>query len=210
MNLSKFEKKIFRFYFFLGSFLLHVMFILFLECDDADIMADANGHISFHSIHDPNISLLHNRTIARKMNGEDMNGVCYMSRPMEFGENVYIHITETYAKWSSSMDFGLTNTNPANITNERKADTDEPFNYLPDYNVVLCLCLNKDATLSFSINDIVQPARRLKHVSVSLPVWLVLDLYGKTMAIKISNKKIKTEPYNSFFREYSYNLNGFN
>lgn len=173
-------------------------------------MADANGHIAFHSIHGPNISLLHNRTIARKMNGEDKNGVCYMSRPMEFGENVYIHITETFAKWSSSMDFGLTNTNPATTTNVRRPDTNEPFNYLPDYNDVLCLCLNKDATLSFSINDIMQPARRLKHVSVSLPVWLVLDLYGKTMAIKISNKKIKTKPFNSYFREYSYEPNGFN
>lgn len=176
---------------------------MFLECDDDDNMAGANGYIGFHSNHDPNISLLHNRTIARKMNGEDRNGVCYMSRPMEFGENVYIHITETYAKWSSSMDFGLTNIDPSTISGKLTRDVDEPFNYLPDYNDVLCLCLNRNSTLSFSINDIEQPDRRLKHVSVSSPVWLVLDLYGKTMAIKISNKKIKAKPYNSFFREYS-------
>ena len=165
-------------------------------------MEDASGNLGFHSKHGPNISLLHNNTIARKMNGEDINGVCYMNRPMTFGENVYIHITETYAKWSSSMDFGLTNVDPASMT-KRLTLVDEPFNYLPDYNDVLCLCLNRNATLSFSINDIKQPDRRLKHVSVSSPVWLVLDLYGKTIAIKISNKKIKEKPYNSFFREYS-------
>lgn len=110
------------------------------------------------------------------------------------------------------MDFGLTNKNPSNIDfrqdqsikEVRKTETDEPFNYLPDFNDVLCFKLNSNATLSFSVNGIIKRTLSLKYVSINNPVWLCFDLYGKTRAIEISNKKPKKKPFDSYAREYSF------
>lgn len=131
---------------------------------------------------------------------------------MQIGEKIYLRVAETHAKWSSSMDFGLTNKSPSrklfhkkkSITKVRNVETNEPFNYLPDFNDVLCFTLNSDATLSYSVNDIIQRTLYLVHVSINDPVWLCFDLFGKTRAIEISNKKPKTTPNNSFAREYSF------
>lgn len=188
--------------------------VFFSECDTGKVIGYTN--IGFHNVHDKNISLLHDNTIARKINGEDRNGICFMDRPMRLGEKIYIRIAEIHPKWSSSMDFGLTSTNPNNISfserdclwSHRKTITDREFNYLPDYNDVLCISLKENTgifssslVLSFSINEIRQPDQ---DVSISRPIWLVFDLYGKTRAIEISSDQIKTKPYNSFFREYRY------
>lgn len=72
-----------------------------------------------------------------------------------------------------------------------KKNIDVGFDILPDFNDVLCFTLNRNNTLSFSINDIEQPARNLKYVSVNNPVWLSFDLWGRTRAIEISSKKKK-------------------
>lgn len=168
--------------------------------------------IEFHKVHDSNIVLLHNATIARKKNGEDINGVCFTNRPIKIGERIYIRVAETHPKWSSSMDFGLTNTNPSNINvspireimNIRCVNTNRAFNYLPDFNDVMCFTLNGNSTLSFSINDIEQNSQRLDHVSVHQPVWFSFDLWGKTRAIEISSKRPKKKPVNSYFREYYF------
>lgn len=169
--------------------------------------------IEFHKVHDSNIVLLHNATIARKKNGEDKNGVCFTNRPIKIGEKIYIRVAETHPKWSSSMDFGLTNTNPSNINvspiNDkimkiRRVNTNRAFNYLPDFNDVMCFTLNGNSTLSFSINDIEQNSQRLDHVSVHQPVWFSFDLWGKTRAIEISSKRPKKKPVNSYFREYNF------
>lgn len=167
--------------------------------------------IRFHQVHDSNIVLLHDDTIARKKNGEDVSGTCFTNRPIIIGEHIFLRIAEIHAKWSSSMDFGVTNVNPSNIhlspnqsiDSVRKRDRIEEINYLPDFNDVLRFTLNSNATLSLSINDIEQPIRHLKHVSVNSQVWLSFDLWGKTRAVEISSKKPKKKPWNSYFREYS-------
>lgn len=128
------------------------------------------------------------------------------------GEKIYLRIAETHAKWSSSMDFGLTNKNPSDIVlypnkrvdQIRNTETNEPFHYLPNFNDVLCLTLNRNATLSFSVNDIIHQTISLKKVSINGPVWLCFDLYGKTQAIEISDKKPKVTPFNSYAREYTF------
>lgn len=105
------------------------------------------------------------------------------------------------------MDFGLTNTNPSSlrqIMGIRIVNTNRAFNYLPDLNDVMCFTLNRNSTLSFSINGIEQNTQRLEHVSVHQPVWLSFDLWGKTRAIEISSRRPKKKPANSYFREYSY------
>lgn len=168
--------------------------------------------IEFHKVHDSNIALLHNGTIARKKNGEDKNGVCFTNRPIRIGERIYIRIAENHPKWSSSMDFGLTNVDPSSISLSpnteivrlRRTNRTIAFDYLPDFNDVMCFSLNSDSMLSFLINDIKQNTQILECVSVDQPVWLSFDLYGKTRAIEISSKRIKRKPCNSFFREYSF------
>lgn len=181
------------------------------ECDGTGNV-DASEEIGIHSVRDSNISLLHNNTIARKINGMDTNGVCFTNRPINVGEKIYLRIAETHAYWSSSMDFGLTNEDPNNISvpptksiyDVRKNIVDVGFDILPDFNDVLCFTLNTNNTLSFSINDIEQPARNLGYVSVNNPVWLSFDLYGRTRAVEISSKKKKKTPCNSYFREYLF------
>lgn len=142
----------------------------------------------------------------------DTNGVCFTNRPINVGEKIYLRIAETHAYWSSSMDFGLTNKDPNNISvpptksiaNVREEKIDVGFDILPDFNDVLCFTLNGNKTLSLSINDIEQPARKLSYVSVNNPVWLSFDLWGRTRAIEISSKKKKKKPFNSYFREYLF------
>lgn len=187
--------------------------LFFSECDEKEEGSEESQNmIGFHSVHDANIALLHDNTIARKTKGELKNGLCFTNRSLQIGEKIYIRIAETHAKWSSSMDFGLTNKNPSDIVfrqdqsikEVRKTKTDEPFNYLPDFNDVLCFTLKSNATLSFSVNGIIQRTLSLKHVSINNPVWLCFDLYGKTRAVEISNKNPKTKPFDSFAREYSF------
>lgn len=138
-----------------------------------------------------------------------MNGICFTNRPLQIGETIYLRVAETHAKWSSSMDFGVTNTNPSDkkyISFVRNVEKSEQLNYLPDYNDVLCFTLNSNATLSYSVNDIIQRTLSLKKVSINDPVWLCFELFGKTRAIEISNKKPKRTPHNSFAIEYSFVL----
>lgn len=171
------------------------------ECDEEkeEAASESQIKIGFHHVHDANIALLHDNTIARKTNGEDINGICFTNRSLQIGEKIYLRVAETHAKWSSSMDFGLTNKSPSrklfhkkkSITKVRNVETNEPFNYLPDFNDVLCFTLNSDATLSYSVNDIIQRTLYLVNVSINDPVWLCFDLFGKTRAIEISNKKTK-------------------
>lgn len=71
--------------------------------------------IGFHKVHDSNIVLLHNNSIARKMNEEDLHGTCFTNRNIRLGEKIYIRVIETHPKLSGSMDFGLTNYDPAKI-----------------------------------------------------------------------------------------------
>lgn len=141
-----------------------------------------------------------------------MNGICFTNRPLQIGETIYLRVAETHAKWSCSMDFGVTNTNPSDMVFHqtkyiflvRKVETSKLLNYLPGYNDVLCFTLNSNATLSYSVNDIIQRTLSLEKVSIKDPVWLCFELCGKTRAIEISNKKPKTTPLNSFAREYSF------
>lgn len=133
---------------------------------------------------------------------------------MRIGEKIYLRVAEIHAKWSSSMDFGVTNKNPSKIVfylNERvdqlrNTEKNEPFinNYLPNLNDVICFTLNENATLSFSVNDIIHQTMSLKKVLIKDPVWLSFDLYGKTQAVEISNKKPKVTSFNSYAREYTF------
>lgn len=128
---------------------------------------------------------------------------------MEVGEKIYVRIAETYASSSSSVDFGFTNTDPArNIVPLRKSligDPEckviKPLQILLAIDNVICLSINKDATVSCSINEKLKYTEKLSYVSVKDPIWLVIDLNGHTRAIEISHKKPSIMSCDSFLIE---------
>lgn len=163
--------------------------------DKKDDPENNNGskEIGFHDVHHPNIILMHNKTIARKKDGEEYNGICFTNRSIEIGEKIYIRIAEKYEQWYNSMDFALTNTDPVNITQINKSDGKEINlrQYSAAVNDVICFSVDYDATISWNINDNTKFTAKLNYVSVNDPMWLVFDLRGNTRAIEISQNKPK-------------------
>lgn len=183
----------------------------FEDFDEKEHSEIGNGfkEIGIHKVHHPNIILLHNDTIARKKDEKLHHGICFSNRPLEIGEKVYVRIAETCAWWSSSVDFGLTNTDPARNTEMpmytlvgiAESKVIKQLQILPAINNVICMCINNDATISCSMNDKMQFTEKLTHVSVNDPIWLVIDLFGNTRAIEISAKKPKIMSCDSFIFE---------
>lgn len=136
---------------------------------------------------------MHNSTIARKKDGEELYGVCFTNRSLEIGEKIYIRIAETHARWLGSMEFGLTNTDPVNTTlpsmDNLTGITIKTIENSAAVNDVICMSVNYDATISCCINDILLFTEKLTSVSVNDPVWLVFNLTGNTRAIEISQNK---------------------
>lgn len=187
------------------------VYISFEDCDKMEDSENDNGskEIGIHDVHHPNIILLHKNTIAMKKDGDIHHGICFTNRSLEIGEKVYVRIAETCARWSSSVDFGFTNTDPARNAvppmysligiSQRKVIKD--LQILPAINNVICMSINNDATVSCSINDRLQFTEKLTHVSVKDPIWLLIDLYGNTRGIEISHKKPKIMSCDSFLME---------
>lgn len=185
--------------------------ISFKDCDKKEDSENDNGskEIGIHEVHHPNIILLHNNTIAMKKDENIFQGICFTNRSLEIGEKVYVRIAETCARWSSSVDFGFTNTDPAKnavppmrsliSTYESKIITGLQISLA--INDVICMSINNDETVSCSINDRLQITEKLTNVSVKDPIWLVIDLFKNTRAIEISHKKPKIKPCDSFLME---------
>lgn len=152
---------------------------------------------------------MHNNTTARKIDGEDETGMCFMSRPLKTKEKIFIHVAEIHAYWSSSLHVGLTNEAPdsilENASDLRIRASNKPLRFLPNHNDVLCFSLKQNGdlpVLTISVNDNEQQDIDLIYVSSSEPVWLVFELHGKAQAITISNKQMKKMPRHSCFSEF--------
>lgn len=154
---------------------------------------NGSREIGFHGVHHPNIILMHNKTIARKKDGEIYNGICFTNRSIEIGEKIYIRIAEKYERWYCSMNFALTNTDPVNITeiDESNGKKTKLLPYSAAVNDVICVSVDYDATISCNINENTTFTEKLTYVSVNDPMWLVFDLRGNTRAIEISQNKPK-------------------
>lgn len=169
--------------------------------------------IGFHKVHDSNIVLLHNNSIARKMNGEDLHGTCFTNRNIRLGEKIYIRVIETHPKLSGSMDFGLTNYDPAKIVRSpadhfhklRKDKGSKLLEYAPDFNDVFCFTLSGDS-LCVSINDVIHKTIDVKAVSTGRHVWFSFDLFGKIRAIEITMNEPKKKAYHSFIQQLAFKI----
>lgn len=177
------------------------VYISFKDCDKKEDSENdsLSKEIGIHEVHHPNVILLHNNTIAMKKDEDICQGICFTNRSLEIGEKVYVRIAETCARWSSSVDFGFTNTDPArnaappmhSLISTYESRIITGLQILPAINNVICMSINNDGTVSCSINDTLQFTEKLTHVSVKDPIWLVIDLYENTRAIEISHKKPK-------------------
>lgn len=158
--------------------------------------------IGFHSFHSPNISISSENRKATKnieMYGKD---ICFLNQPMKFGRDVFIRILETFeTNRILPMDFGLTNKTLETIENVDGFSRAKGISFFSGKNDILCLCLNKNSTLSYSINNGDKKSLQLENVSISLPVWLFFELNG-VKEIEISSEKIIGEIItNTFFIE---------
>ena len=109
---------------------------------------------------------------------------------MKFGRDVSIRILETFETYGFPMSFGLTNKTIETIEPEFEMSSVKSIPFFSGYNDVLCLCLNKNSTLSYSINNGDKKSLQLKNVKISLPVWLFFKLLS-VKEIEISSEKIK-------------------
>lgn len=149
-------------------------------------------NIGFDLFHSPDISIPSENRKARRNKEMKGRGICFLNQPMKFGRDVFIRILETFETNGLPMDFGLTNKTLKTIENEYECSRHEGISFFSGYNDVLCLCLNKNSTLSYSINNGDKKSLQLKNVSLSLPVWLFFKLYD-VKEIEISSEKIVGE-----------------
>lgn len=132
------------------------------------------------------------------MNGEDLHGTCFTNGNIGLGEKNYIRVIETHPKLSGSMDFGLTNYDPAKIVRSpahhfhklRKDKGSKLLEYAPDFNDVFCFTLSGDS-LRVSINDVIHKTIDVKAVSTGRHVWFSFDLFRKIRAIEITMNEPK-------------------
>ena len=145
--------------------------------------------IGFHSFHSSNISISSENRRARQNNKMVGGDICFLNQPMKFGRDVFIRILETFeCNRQLPMDFGLTNKTLETVESEIWSNLEE-ISFFSGKNDILCICLNKNSTLSYSINNGDKKSLQLKNVSISLPVWLFFKFYG-VKEIEISSEKI--------------------
>lgn len=136
-----------------------------------------------------------------------ISGTCYTNRPLNIGEKIYIRIAETEAL-RGCLDFGVTNKNPSSIQYQsltaiyskgriRNRISKEQLK-LDD---VCCVCIEKNASVSFYINERPKCTQTLNKVSIEEPMWLAFDLWGSTRAIEISKKKPEINSIGPYFTD---------
>ena len=163
------------------------IFIFFVECCDT---VDDYIDLGFHSIHSKNISLLCKNTKARHVTGHD---VCFMNQPMKFGKKIYTRVSGMKEHPRMPMDFGVTNDIHVSDIEAVHLGNLLSIVYLPfssSYDDVICFCLNKDSTCSYSINKGEELKIPITCVSISSPVWLFFQMYDVT-EIEISSEEIE-------------------
>lgn len=141
------------------------------------------------------------------------SGICFTNRPLNIGENIYIRIAETQAH-TGCLDFGVTNKNPLSIKDQsltglysKGVPLKDDGNYCNisqeqlKIDDVCCVCIEKNASISFFINTRPKYTLTLNKVSIKKPMWLAFDLWGSTRAIEISNKTPKIVSIGPYFTD---------
>lgn len=139
-----------------------------------------------------------------------LSATCFTNRPLNIGEQIYIRIAETEALMGC-LDFGVTNKNPSSIKYQsltpiysgsyHKGYTSKISNEKLKLDDVCCVCIEKNASISFYINQRPKCTLTLNKVSIEEPIWLAFDLWGSTRAIEISKKKPEIDSIGPYFAD---------
>uniref|UniRef100_A0A0N5B0E2 Neuralized n=1 Tax=Syphacia muris TaxID=451379 RepID=A0A0N5B0E2_9BILA len=151
--------------------------------------------LTFHHVHGSNIKILRNGRIARRTESF-CKGLAFSSRPIQIDENVCIRFSEVVTNWSGVLRFGVTNVDPETFQGLELPkfacpDLTSKEGYwakaLPErYSVegsILHFFVNADGELYYGINGVLK-GLFLTGVDVSLPIWIIVDIYGNSSALE--------------------------
>ncbi|EPB76769.1 Neuralized [Ancylostoma ceylanicum] len=124
-------------------------------------------------------------------------------RPVSVNENVCIRLTEVSTSWSGVLRFGVTNVDPEtyrNIQVPKFACPDltskEGFwaKALPErYSVegnILHFSITHTGDLYYGVNG-VHKGVFLVGINVSLPIWIIVDIYGNSVAVEFVGELLR-------------------
>ncbi|VDM74290.1 unnamed protein product [Strongylus vulgaris] len=170
--------------------------------------------LGFHSVHGQNVILQKGKRLivakthcriniasclggrVAKRKESFCKGLAFSNRPVSVNENVCIRLTEVSTSWSGVLRFGVTNVDPEtyrNIQVPKFACPDltskEGFwaKALPErYSVegnILHFSITHAGDLCYGVNG-VHKGVFLVGINVSLPIWIIIDIYGNSVAVE--------------------------
>ncbi|KAE9414748.1 hypothetical protein Angca_006945, partial [Angiostrongylus cantonensis] len=151
--------------------------------------------LAFHSVHGQNVVLLNGGRVARRKESF-CKGLAFSNRPISINENVCIRLTEVSTSWSGVLRFGVTNVDPESYRNVQvpkfacpDLTSKEGFwaKALPErYSVegnILHFYITHSGDLYYGVNG-VHKGVFLIGINVSLPIWIIVDIYGNSVAVE--------------------------
>ncbi|VDP54298.1 unnamed protein product [Heligmosomoides polygyrus] len=151
--------------------------------------------LGFHSVHGQNVVLQKGGRVARRKESF-CKGLAFSNRPVSVNENVCIRLTEVSTSWSGVLRFGVTNVDPETyrtIQVPKFACPDltskEGFwaKALPErYSVegnLLHFSITHTGDLYYGVNG-VHKGVFLVGINISLPIWIIVDIYGNSVAVE--------------------------
>nr|XP_009859191.1 neuralized-a protein isoform X2 [Ciona intestinalis] len=173
-------------------------------CDSTPYIRD--DRLLFHPIHGKNITLSHDRKIARRTSSF-CYGVAFSSRPIRINERISIRLETISTMWSGVMRFGVTCVDPNSLN-----PNDLPRYLCPDLtnkpgfwakalsddfaieNNVISFFVNHTGELHFSVNGNEQETF-ISGINLRShqPIWMVVDVYGNSTALRIMGNGVNIE-----------------
>lgn len=154
--------------------------------------------LRFHKVHGQNVILSNGKTRASR--GDSFcKGICFSNRPISINEKVYIRFVETCSSWSGVLRFGFTNIDPITLNND-----DLPRYACPDLTNMsgnwakalgeryaesanlLFFYITRRGDVRYGING-VEKGLFFSGVSMSGPLWALLDIYGNTVSVEFAD-----------------------
>ncbi|KAF1746957.1 hypothetical protein GCK72_023415 [Caenorhabditis remanei] len=150
----------------------------------------------FHEIHGSNVMIMKNGRMAKRKESF-CKGLAFSSRPIEIDENICLRLCEVGTSWSGVLRFGVTNEDP-----EQYRSIPVPTFACPDLTTkdgywakalperystqgnILHFYVNQQGELFYGING-TQKGMFLTGINVRSPIWLILDIYGNSVAVEI-------------------------
>lgn len=148
--------------------------------------------MKFHDVHGVNVTLNEQKTTARRINSF-CDAFVFSCNPIRLNSSIVIKLSSQQTEWNGFCFLGLTSKNPnsfiesiysKHIINLLTQTVDDVWiNSIAEQwsNANLILSLNSDGQLEITTEY--DPCLKyifLENLPVNFPLWLVIDLYGRT------------------------------